>query len=234
MFFYFEMKRLFYAQMLESLKKRLKKVYSSKNKISEQFIEEEVLNVLTHLPAVFVFSFLGGYLIAKTQYPIANFIFILSLVNLYSFSVMYHAIQKIKLKKLFQLYDHISIYLLIGGTYTPILAYLNEYTALNYIWIIIFIGIIERIFLFIRNVTNLDAMFLTKCILTGIFITSLKSFWNNVPSVSFWLVLIGGFFYAFGSYFFISKKLYAHVKWHVMVLIGSVCHFMAVYCLTKI
>lgn len=209
----------------------LEKKKQNFNRISQQFFIEEVLNVVTHMPAVFAFSFFGGILIAKTQLVWSNLIYVLSLVNLFTFSVLYHAFQKRSYKKFFQLCDHISIYLLIGGTYTPILMHLGETTGLAYIWVLIGFGILERLF-FIHKLKNYITLFLTKCILAGCYILSLKSFYamENIP---FYLFISGGLEYIAGSYFFMSSKKFAHAWWHISVLIGSASHFLAIYYLTK-
>mgnify|MGYP001060459555 CR=1 FL=1 len=217
--------------IFKKIRNYLEKKKESFNRISQQFFIEEVMNVLTHMPAIFAFSFFGGMLIAKTQFVISNLVYVLSLVNLFTFSVLYHAFQKRAYKKFFQLCDHISIYLLIGGTYTPILSYLNEQTSLVYIWVLIGFGILERLF-FIHKIKNYINLFLTKCILAGVYILSLKSFYS-IANLPFYLFLGGGLAYIGGSYFFVSTKKFAHAWWHVAVLAGSVCHFLAVYLLTK-
>lgn len=201
------------------------------NRISQQFFIEEVMNVVTHMPAIFAFSFFGGMLIAKTQFVWSNLVYILSLINLFTFSVLYHAFQKRMYKKFFQLCDHISIYLLIGGTYTPILSYLEETTGLIYVWVLIGFGILERLF-FIHKLKNYISLFLTKCILAGCYILSLRSFYL-IDSVPFYLFLSGGLSYILGSYFFMSAKKFAHAWWHIAVLGGSTLHFLAIYYLTK-
>lgn len=209
----------------------LEKKKQNFNRISQQFFIEEVMNVVTHLPPIFLFSFFGGILISSTEYVASNIVYILSLVNLYTFSVLYHAFQKQVYKKFLQLCDHVSIYLLIGGSYTPILSYMNDSFGLAYIWILIGVGIIERIF-FIHKLKNYSSLFLTKCILAGVYILSIRDFYF-LPTFPFWMIVASGFSYIAGSYFFVSKKKYAHNLWHLAVIAGSVCHFLAVYFLTK-
>lgn len=219
------------VHIFKKIRTFLEKKKQKFNRISEQFFIEEVMNVITHMPAIFGFSFFGGILIAKTQYVWANLVYVLSLVNLFTFSVLYHAFQKRAYKKFFQACDHVSIYLLIGGTYTPILSYLNEHTSLAYIWVLIGFGILERLF-FIHKLKNYISLFLTKCILAGAYVLSLKSFYA-IEKLPFCLMLIGELFFIAGSYFFLSKKKFAHAWWHVFVLAGSVSHFLMIYYLTR-
>jgi hemolysin III len=169
----------------------------------------------------------------KTFYVIGFAIFGATLVILYLMSTLYHALTPYSVKKIFAVFDHSSIYLLIAGTYTAIcLSALRGtlgWALFGIIWALAAAGI------------TLYAIFGSKMRMLSLF-TYLPMGWlivfagkpaiAAVPWESMKLLLLGGAFYTVGSIFYALKKIkWTHCVWHVFVLAGSAAHFFSVMAL---
>jgi hemolysin III len=149
---------------------------------------------------------------------------------LFSFSTLYHAFQHPKAKKVMHVFDHISIYFLIAGTYTPFLLnyMLNAtgITMLSVLWGLTVLGILFKIFF--TGKFN----FLSTLIYVGmgwILVFSGKQFFAAIPWSVLIMIVIGGVLYTIGTVFYLWEKLYYHhVIWHLFVLAAAVCHYVAV------
>ncbi|NVK23730.1 MAG: hemolysin III family protein [Gammaproteobacteria bacterium] len=150
-----------------------------------------------------------------------------SLFALFVASTLYHAIRKAELKRVFKILDHCAIYLLIAGTYTPLLAITLKgtlgYTMLAVIWVLAAIGIVFKIkfsgrFKIVSLVSYLSMGFI--CLF---FINSL---YQSLSTTGFVLLVTGGLTYALGVYFYVQKKIaFNHAIWHLFVLAGAMSHY---------
>jgi hemolysin III len=153
-----------------------------------------------------------------------------TLVFLYMSSTMYHGLAHPGAKRLFKIFDHASIFLLIAGTYTPIaLVTLRGpwgWTIFGLIWAMAIGGILAKIF-FIGKFKGLSvAIYIAMGWLIVIAINPLLKV--APPGLMTWM-LIGGLCYTFGVIFYALKKpLYFHFVWHLFVLAGSICHFFGI------
>ena len=209
----------------------------SNKKIEEATPSEEAANVLTHAVGTILFLLAGLFLVIKAHLHeeklavFSAYIFTSSLVFQYLSSTLYHAATKPKIKGLFHLIDHVAIFILIAGTYTPILL-----VALNpqvspyftvFMWGFALAGIIYKLFLFGKY----RFISLTIYLAMGwmaIFIA--KDFYETLPvQASIW-ILVGGLSYSIGTYFYSNRNMrYHHAIWHLFVLGGSVSHYIAIY-----
>ena len=199
----------------------------------------EKLNSITHLiGAVLALIGFGALLTISIQSHnpllIVSFsIFGFTLTLLYTMSTLYHSFHPPQLKKLFQKLDHVSIYLLIAGTYTPyMLVSLREnngLTMLVMIWLLATIGILLDIFIPKRIEWLQMLIYLTMGWVCTLNFSELQAALPNAGVV--WLTL-GGIAYTAGIVFYILdnlKKLrHAHGIWHLFVLSGSICHFVSI------
>ena len=200
----------------------------------------EKLNSISHLVgAVFALIALGSLLTVSIQIGeplvITGFsIFGFSLVLLYSMSTLYHSFHPPKLKRIFKVLDHVSIYLLIAGTYTPFMLVsmhnLNGWIILGTVWTLAVIGILSEIFLSGRAVKiGQIIIYLSMGWICSIDIGSLKA---ALPELGFFWLLTGGIAYTVGIIFYIIDELnwlrHAHGIWHFFVLVGSISHFVSV------
>lgn len=197
---------------------------------------EEIANSITHgigtglsiagLTVLVVLAALYG-----DVWRIVSFsIFGSSLVLLYLASTLYHSFQNPRVKKIFQIFDHSAIYLLIAGTYTPFLLISLRgawgWTFLVVIWGLAFLGIGLKA-LFFEYYERLSALGYVLmgwlCVIAG------KELLTNVPQVSLIWLAVGGMAYTIGIIFLAWRKIpYGHAIWHLFVLGGSICHYFAV------
>jgi hemolysin III len=153
-----------------------------------------------------------------------------SLIILYFASTLYHSIQRPRAKKLFRTFDHISIYVLIAGTYTPFLVIAVRdtmgWTLLAVVWAMAAAGIIWKIFFLGR----FEVMATIMYVLMGwMGVIAFRQMLVNVPPLGVTMLFAGGIIYTLGVIFYAWEKLpYNHAVWHLFVLGGSICHFFAV------
>lgn len=199
----------------------------------------EKLNSITHLVGG-VLALVGfGVLltISIQQYNplliISFTIFGLTLILLYTMSTLYHSFHPPKLKKIFQKLDHISIYLLIAGTYTPymMVSLLDNggLIMLILIWGLAVLGLLLDIFVPKRIVWLQVLIYLVMGWICTLNYSKLQAAITIAGVV--WLT-IGGIAYTVGIVFYVLdglKKLrHAHGIWHIFVLSGSICHFISI------
>ncbi len=154
-----------------------------------------------------------------------------SLILLYLSSTLYHSFSRPKLKNLFARFDHISIFLLIAGTYTPILLTslrgIWGWTLFGIIWTVALVGIVIRSIYVYRFRKLMVAIYL---IMGWMFVLAGNQIYHKLPSISLIFLVWGGLAYSVGVVFYMWRKLpYSHGIWHLFVLAGSILHFFAIY-----
>jgi hemolysin III len=200
----------------------------------------EKLNSISHLVGA-VLSLVGlGVLLTvaiqlRDPWIITSFtVFGLSLVLLYTMSTLYHSFHPPQLKDLFQLLDHVAIYLLIAGTYTPYMLVSlrdgNGFLILGIIWMLALAGILSEVFLSGRLVKiGQMVIFLGMGWACAFDFASLRAV---LPEAGLWWLTLGGLAYTGGVVFYVldlmNRLTHAHGIWHFFVLTGSACHFISV------
>lgn len=200
-------------------------------------ILEEKINVLTHaigflLSVVALVLLVVKSSINGTIWHIVSFsIYGASLIILYAASTLFHNAKNLKIRKRLNIFDHASIYILIAGTYTPFtLVTLNGtigWVLFGITWGIALTGVVLKLFF----TGKYDKISTIAYVLMGwIIVFAFKPLLNNLPFEGVvWLVL-GGIAYTIGAFLYSIKRLsFNHAIFHVFVLIGSFCHFIAVY-----
>ncbi len=199
----------------------------------------EKFNSITHLVgAVLAIMGLGALItVAVQQQDLLLFIgfltFGLTLVMLYSVSTLYHSFKNPFVKRVFQQLDHISIYLLIAGTYTPFM--LVTLIDSNGIWILVsvwglaIIGIALE--LSVKN--RIEVLQIVIYLVMGwLVVIDFDALNETLPETGVYLLAAGGLAYTLGVIFYIlgHKQLlkHSHGIWHLFVLTGSFLHFMAI------
>jgi hemolysin III len=153
-----------------------------------------------------------------------------SLMLMYAGSTALHSANQSKWKLRLQICDHVAIYLLIAGTYTPFLAAaLNNrlgWILLGCVWALAGIGIATKL----RFATRLeDTSPLPYVGLGWLALAVLKPLFDVMPAAGLWLLVAGGIAYSIGVLFFCrDDKRYFHAIWHLFVIAGTGCHFAAV------
>ena len=153
-----------------------------------------------------------------------------SLFLLYLFSTLYHSTQG-KLKAFFQKLDHIGIYLLIAGSYTPfVLVSLNGawgWSLFGVIWGLAVIGVILDCF---SSDERRILQLIIYLVMGWVALIAIKPLIESLSMAGFLWLLGGGLFYSFGIVFYILdiKKFHFHGIWHLFVLAGSVTHYFTI------
>lgn len=200
-------------------------------------IVEEITNAVTHglgaLLSVAALTLLLSYAIAQQDaLRITSFtIYGSSLIILFLSSTMYHAIVNQKAKQMFKLLDHCAIYLLIAGTYTPLmLVTLNDsfgYSMLALIWTIAIAGIVFQLTLGLRYKT---LSLLSYLGMGGMSVVTLHKLSLQLATSGLVLLAAGVLFYGLGVYFYVRKSIrFNHAIWHLFVLGGAICHFFMIW-----
>ncbi len=199
----------------------------------------EKLNSISHLVgAALALIGLGALLSVAIQtrdpWVITSFsVFGISMVLLYTMSTLYHSFSTSRLKNIFQLFDHITIYLLIAGTYTPYMLVTqrdaNGWLIMGIIWLLAVAGILSEIFLSGRAVkVGQMIIYLGMGWACTFDFASLKA---ALPETGLLWLTAGGLAYTAGVVFYSLDKMYklthAHGIWHFFVLTGTISHFIS-------
>ena len=194
---------------------------------------EELANVVTHgigaalsVAALVVLVVLAGTR-GDVWRVVSLSIYGSTLTLLYLCSTLYHATRNPRVKRFFRLMDHLSIYVLIAGTYTPITLVLMRggwgWTLFGLIWGMALGGILAKIFLFGRLRWVSVVFYLA---MGWLIIIAVRPMLQMLPSGLVAWIAAGGLFYTLGVVFYSLKRMrYHHAIWHLFVLAGSLCHF---------
>ncbi len=196
----------------------------------------ERFNSITHLVGSIasVIGLVGLIYLAITKgdtWKLVSFgIYGISLVMLYTFSTLYHSFQG-KLKKIFQKLDHVAIYLLIAGTYTPFaLVTLRGdlgWSIFAVVWGLATLGIIIDL---IPSKGSRILPLIIYLLMGWLVILIVDPLMTELSMNGFYWLVTGGMFYTFGVIFYVIdfRHRFAHGIWHLFVLAGSVSHYVTV------
>jgi len=196
---------------------------------------EEQLNTFSH--AIGALLGISGLVLLivlntnKTPWSLFSVIvYGISIIVLFTASTLYHAARTERKKHYFRVLDHISIYLLIAGTYTPVLLITLEQTLgwilFWVVWGIAGFGVILKLFF-----TGRFEIFSTLLYLAmgWLIVFDFSSLYATIGSSGVLWLYAGGLFYTVGILFYAIQRIpYNHVIWHVFVLAGAICHFFMV------
>jgi len=158
-------------------------------------------------------------------------IFAATLALLYAASTLYHALPtQSKAKQLFRVFDHGAVFLLIAGTYTPftlgVLRGAWGWTLFGLVWGLAALGIVLIAMGGIRYPRLSMGVYLG---MGWLILIAIRPLWQRVPLTGLLWLLAGGIAYTVGVAFLADQKRhYSHFIWHLLVLAGSGCHFIAV------
>lgn len=199
-------------------------------------LRQELVNSIVHGFGI-IFGIVGvpiliafGIKSNNTPGVIGAAIYGFSFLQLFTVSTLYHGFQHVHAKRVFQILDHISIYFLIAGTYTPfLLIYMDNtfgITLLAILWSLTALGIFFKIFFTGRwNILST----LAYIAMGGLMIVGGRTFFEAIPQRVLIMILIGGGLYLIGVIFYLWRKYtYNHAIWHFFVLAAAVCHYVAI------
>ena len=157
-------------------------------------------------------------------------VFAATIVMLYFTSTLYHALPGNRAKRVFRVLDHGAIFLLIAGTYTPftlgVLRGAWGWTLFGLVWGLALAGVVLKTAGGVRYPMLSTSVYLAMGWLALI---AVKPLWHRVPIWGLFWLLAGGIAYTVGVAFFAAKRVrYSHFVWHLFVIVGTACHFIAV------
>lgn len=164
-------------------------------------------------------------------YIVSTAVYGSTLIILYISSTLYHSFQNKKVKSIFKVFDHSSIYLLIAGTYTPFtLIPLRGpwgWSIFGVIWGLAACGIVFKAFSAGRFKLVSTLIYIA---MGWLIIIAFKPIVSSIPTYGFIWLLVGGLFYTTGTIFYMAKKFpFSHAIWHLFVLAGSISHFLSIF-----
>ena len=199
--------------------------------------KEERLNIISHaiglvlsiaaLVLLVVFATKTG----SGKHIVSFAIYGTSLIILYSASTFYHAAKSPKLRHRLNIFDHASIYVLIAGTYTPFTLVVLKgwvgWTIFGISWGLAVIGVVLKLF----YTGKFDKISTAAYVLMGwLIIFAIKPLINGLSFEGLVWLLLGGLSYTIGAILYSVPKIkYNHAVFHIFVLLGSFCHFIAVF-----
>ena len=198
-------------------------------------IKEEIWNSIIHgigialsiaaLVLLVVLSSIDGNVWAI----VSTAIFGTSMIVLYSASTIYHAIPNQEWKKKLKKFDHISIYYLIAGSYTPFLL-VNMRGTIGWIlfgivWGLALIGTCLKL---LSTGSGTKAWSIGLYVLMGwMIVFASKELVSKIPTIGLIFLILGGAFYTLGIIFYVWKsRQYTHTIWHIFVSIGTNMYFL--------
>ncbi len=203
------------------------------------------MSALTHLIGTFlalaglVLLIVSASLHGEATHIVSYTIFGSTMFILYLMSSIYHLIctTKVKLKSIFQIFDHVSIYLLIAGTYTPIVLISLPpgwgWSIFGTIWGLAILGIISKTTR-LKLPTWTSALF--YLLMGWLIIIAYNELVNSLSEIALRWLVAGGVFYSVGAIFFALDSITPRTRWfgtheifHVFVMLGSFAHFWLVY-----
>jgi len=209
----------------------------NKELLNEYSKEEEHLNVLTHGFGLMASLVALPILIQKAfcyiefWYQLSFIVYGFSLIILYAASTFYHKETNPVKRKRLKVFDHAAIFVLIAGSYTPFcLVALDSQLGWNIfftVWTFALVGILFKLFFTGKLKHVSTVMYVAMGWLVVFFIQSLI---ESLSKEGVEYLIAGGIFYTIGAILYSIKKIpYNHAIFHVFVLLGSICHFWAIY-----
>ena len=191
---------------------------------------EEFLNAFSHSLGALFSIYAIVMLAVSSRSPIeasSTAIFGATLFILFQSSALYHAMVNETAKKVFRKIDHSAIFMLIAGTYTPILLLVVDFplniALLAMTWYLSITGIVYSCLTLKFKYLSTGLYLLMGCLSFFLFF----KIWNT-SHIAVYLLFLGGLFYSSGCIFYLLKKKYMHTIWHLFVIFGAFCHYLCI------
>jgi len=201
----------------------------------EETKEEEFWNTLTHFIGL-ILSIIGLPILLVynqnfTDYSLEGILFFeFGMICLYTASTLYHYTTKLELKRRFRIFDHVSIFYLIAGSYAPIcLITLYNSSGIKIFVAVLIIALVGTVFkLFFTG--KFEKLSLVLYLAMGwLVVLDFNSLFNSLEFSAIALLVLSGLFYSFGIIFYrLEKMKYSHAIWHLFVLGGTTTHYFLV------
>ena len=229
-------------EKVKNKKEEIKEVIKVKKEritLPKYTLGEELISSISHgvgalLSIVaLILCIIAGIRSGLTTNIVAACIYGSSLIILYLMSCLYHALARNRAKKVFRVFDHCSIFLLIAGSYTPFLLITIGGVKGTILMVIMWITSIIGIVLNSVNLEKYDKLsFVLYLVMGWMIVFTIKDIISALPSLGFTLLLIGGIVYTIGAVIYAigdDKIKYLHSIWHFFVLGGSIFQFFTIF-----
>ncbi|SDB90887.1 PAQR family membrane homeostasis protein TrhA [Williamwhitmania taraxaci] len=198
---------------------------------------EEKINVISHAVGFFlsivalVLLVLRAVMYGNVLHVVSFTIFGISLIMLYAASSLYHSAKNEARRNRLKIFDHASIYVLIAGTYTPYTLVTLEGTTgwiiFGVSWGIALVGITLKLFFTGRFSIASTIMYV---LMGWVIVFAIKPLIHNLSSEGLFWLFLGGVAYTLGAVLYSIKKIkFNHAIFHILVLVGSLCHFISIF-----
>jgi hemolysin III len=205
-------------------------------------ILNEVLNAITHGVALglsivgLVFLLIKGAHISPL-YIIAYTLYGSTLILLFLSSTLFHSLIFTKAKKVFQIFDHSSIYLLIAGSYTPYCLLSIKGTLgvilMIIIWLLAILGVVHKSITLHKKAHTSKISTLLYIGMGWLCLAAIQPLFHSLGAKGVFLLLAGGISYTLGTIFYTLKKIkFMHVIWHIFVILGASFMFFSIFLTT--
>ncbi|MDY4884630.1 MAG: hemolysin III family protein [Alphaproteobacteria bacterium] len=200
-------------------------------------LKEEIISSIVHGIGVFLSIAITSVLVTLSAVYgnvwsiVSTAIFGASMMLMYMASTLYHAIPFPHAKTILKKFDHIAIYYLIAGTYTPFLLVLMRGTLgwllFAVIWSLALLGTVLKI---VSSGSGTKIWSVSLYLGMGwLVLIASKTLFAVMSKLALVFLVLGGIFYTVGIIFYLWKsKKYTHAIWHGFVLVGTIMHFMAI------
>lgn len=197
---------------------------------------EEIANAITHgigallSVAALVVLIVFSSLYSSAWHIVSFTIYGTTMLLLFISSTLVHSFPEGKVKDLFEIFDHSSIYLFIAGTYTPFLFVAIQgalgWTLFGVIWGIAVLGVFFKAF-YTKKFLFLSTFFYV--LMGWLIVIAWKPLYAALPTGGIVLLVTGGLLYTLGTIFYVWRGFpFHHAVWHLFVLAGAIVHFFAV------
>ena len=198
---------------------------------------EERINIVSHTVGFFLsivalfflvmHARLNGWVVKVVSFAI----FGVSLIVLYAASSLYHSAKNPERRNRLKIFDHASIFVLIAGTYTPFTLVTLEgptgWVIFGISWGIALVGITLKLFFTGRFSIASTVMYV---LMGWVIVLAIKPLVHNLASEGLFWLFLGGLAYTIGAVLYSIKKIkFNHAIFHLLVLVGSICHFVSIY-----
>ncbi len=208
---------------------------SAESSKREPSLGEEIANCVSHGVGLLAALAATPFLILEARRGgavaiVGASIFAGTVIVLYLASTLYHALPKNTAKRVFRVIDHSAIFLLIAGTYTPftlgVLRGAWGWILFGVVWGLAIVGVT------LKSVGGIRYPRLSTMLYVGmgwVALVAIRPLWLYVPLAGWLWLIAGGLAYTGGIAFYAAERLrYGHLVWHVFVMMGTACHFVAV------
>ena len=200
---------------------------------------EEKANTLTHLfPFLATFALIAPMLrlAVNCSQPVigclGTALFLMGMLLMYGSSTFYHLTSDPKHKARLRVFDHISIYVMIAGSYSPVcllaIGGWLGWTLFGFLWACVLAGVIGKVVALGKRPKLSLALYLA---MGWVGVLVLVPMWRNMSHAAFWWIITEGLCYTIGAYFFRKDEehAYYHAVWHVFIMLGAASHTIATW-----